>query len=281
MLSGKVAVVTGGSRGIGRAIAFLCARRGMRIALCARSPGELEEARSAIERETNARVFAHPVDVDNEQAVVDFVDRTERELGSPHALVCAAGILGAVGSFEETSSAEWERAVRVNLFGAARCIRALLPGMRRRGSGRIVLFSGGGQGPLPRRTSYAASKGAIWRLTESLGAELAPAGIFVNAIAPGAVNTRFLDDLLVAGPDRAGSDAHQKAHEQQRQGGNSAERAADLALFLLSDESAGLTGKVVSAVWDRYRDWRDLTALSATDQFTMKRVVTRDGRTRE
>src|SRR5205823_2071382 len=154
------------------------------------------------------------------------------------------------------------------------CIHAVVPGMKRRRAGRIILFSGGGQGPLPRRTSYAASKGAIWRLTESLGAELAPSGVFVNAIAPGAVNTRFLTDLLAAGPERAGTEAHKEALKQQVTGGVPAERAVDLALYLMSEASAGLSGRVISAVWDKYRDWRNPEAISATDQYTMKRVVT-------
>jgi NAD(P)-dependent dehydrogenase (short-subunit alcohol dehydrogenase family) len=281
MLSGKVVVITGGSRGIGRAIALACAREGMPIALCARSRSDLEETHAQIAREFRVPVLAASVDVEDPGAVSEFAARTEAELGPPHGMVCAAGILGSIGPFEESPFDEWERAIRVNLLGVAHCIRAVLPGMKRRRTGRIVLFSGGGQGPLPRRTAYAASKGAIWRLTESLGAELAPFGIYVNAIAPGAVNTRFLADLLQAGPERAGPAAHEEARKQQETGGASPDRAAELAVYLLSDASAGLQGKVVSALWDNYREWRDLEAISRTGRYTMKRVVTGDGRTRE
>lgn len=280
MLAGKVVVITGGSRGIGQAIALACAREGMPVALCARSAAELDKARNVITREANVPLLTVALDVADGEAVTGFVARAERELGPPYGMVCAAGVLGAVGLFEEVSFEEWEEAIRVNLLGTARCVRAVVPGMKRRQSGRIVLFSGGGQGPLPRRTSYAASKGAIWRLTESLGAELAPAGIYVNAIAPGPVNTRFLDDLLSAGPERAGLVAHGEALKQQAMGGAPAERAADLALYLMSEASAGLSGKVISALWDDYRGWRDPGAISKTDQYTMKRVVSPDGRTR-
>ena len=281
MLSGKVVVITGGSRGIGQAIALACAREGMRGALCARSGAELDGTRALIAREAEVPLLTTPLDVTDGGAFTDFLARTERELGPPYAIVCAAGILGAVGPFDEMPFDEWEQAIRVNLLGAARCVRAVVPGMKRRRAGRVVLFSGGGQGPLPRRTSYAASKGAIWRLTESLGAELAPFGVYLNAIAPGPINTRFLDDLLAAGPGRAGMDAHAEALKQQATGGAPPERAADLALYLLSEASAGLSGKVISALWDNYRDWRDLEAISKTDQYTMRRVVSPDGRTRE
>ena len=281
MSSPKVVMVTGGSRGIGRSIALACAKQGMLLALCARSASDLEETRSLIERETGIMPMISALDVSDGAATIEFVARTERELGSVHGLVCAAGILGPVGEFDELSFDEWEQAVRVNLFGAARCVHAVLPGMKRRRAGRVILFSGGGQGPQPRRTSYVASKGAIWRLTESLGAEAGPHGIDINAIAPGAVNTRFLTDLIEAGPERAGDAAYAEALKQRDTGGTSAERAADLALFLLSEESAGLHGKVISAVWDNYREWRDLATISRSDRYTMKRVVTADGRTRE
>ena len=280
MLSGKVVVITGGSRGIGQAVALACAREGMRVAVCARSSEELEDTRALVARETREELLTGTADVAEARSVGEFVARTERELGPAYALVCAAGILGAIGPIDETPFEQWEQSIRVNLFGTVHAIRAVLAGMKGRGAGRIVLFSGGGQGPLPRRTSYAASKGALWRLTESLGHELAPSGVYVNAIAPGAVNTQFLADVLAAGPERAGLDAYDDALEQERAGGAPAQRAADLAMYLLSDASAGLYAKIISAIWDDYRDWRDLGKISKSDRYTMKRVVSPDGRTR-
>ena len=138
MLSGKVVVITGGSRGIGRAIAFACAREGMPVALCARSKSDLEDTRALIAREAAVPVLTAPVDVGNEAAVSDFVARVEGELGPPHGMVCAAGILGAIGPFEEIPFEEWEKAIRVNLLGAARCVRAVIPGMKRRRAGRLA-----------------------------------------------------------------------------------------------------------------------------------------------
>jgi NAD(P)-dependent dehydrogenase (short-subunit alcohol dehydrogenase family) len=165
-------------------------------------------------------------------------------------------------------------------FGSASCAHAVAAGMKRRAGGRIIFFSGGGQGPQPRRTAYVASKGAIWRLTESLGAELAPSGVLVNAVAPGAVNTRFLDDLLAAGPSAVGQAEYENALRQKQQGGTSPDRAAALCVFLLSDRSRGLYGKVISAVWDDYASWTDLDGISRSELYAVRRVTRPDGGTR-
>jgi len=182
-----------------------------------------------------------------------------------------------VGPFEELSIDAWEATIQVNLFGTARVAHAVIPAMKRRGGGRIVFMSGGGQGPLPRRTAYVTGKGAIWRLTESLGAELAPAKIYVNAIAPGAVNTVILDDILRAGPEKL---EYADAVKQRETGGTPPAKAAELAAFLLSERSAGLSGKILSAVWDDYAGWTDLEGISRSDLYTMRRVTRPDGGTR-
>lgn len=279
-LQGKVVLVTGGGRGIGREIALTCAARGAKVAICARSKGELEEARAAIAEATRSAVLAVAADVGQAEQVPALVSGVERELGPLDGVVCAAGVLGPVGPFEEQPLEAWEDTVRVNLFGSARVAHAVIPGMKRRGGGRIVFLSGGGQGAQARRTAYVSSKGAIWRLTESLGAELAPAGIFVNAIAPGAVNTALFNEALRAGPEKLGEREYAEVSKQREQGTVPASKAAELAAFLLSARSAGLYGKLLSAVWDDYARWPDLDAVSRSDLYAMRRVTRPDGGTR-
>jgi NAD(P)-dependent dehydrogenase (short-subunit alcohol dehydrogenase family) len=133
------------------------------------------------------------------------------------------------------------------------------------------LFSGGGQGALPNFSSYVTSKGAIWRLTETVAAEVLENQIYINAIAPGAVNTRFLDDLLKAGPEKVGEAFYRKALEQQKSGGVPPEKATELALYLLSEKSKGLSGKILSALWDPYPSFVDLDKITQSDLYTMRR----------
>ena len=155
-------------------------------------------------------------------------------------LVNNAGIYGPKGLVEEVAWDEWEQAVRVNLFGSVLCCRAVLPHFRANGYGKIIQLSGGGAtSPLPRLSAYAASKAAIVRFAETLAEELAGTGIDVNAIAPGALNTRLLEQVLEAGPERVGGAFYERALEQRPSGGTPLDLAASLAVFLASAAATG------------------------------------------
>jgi NAD(P)-dependent dehydrogenase (short-subunit alcohol dehydrogenase family) len=122
-------------------------------------------------------------------------------------------------------------------------------------------------------SSYVTSKGGIWRLTETLGHELAPENIFINALAPGAVNTKLLDELLAAGPEKVGKGVFEKSVQQKENGGESPEKAAKLVHYLMSEKSKGLYGKILSAVWDDFENFTDLEKLSKSDIYCVRRVV--------
>jgi len=281
-LKDRVILIFGGGRGLGRTVALFCAREGARVAVAARSEEDLKETADFVRSQVGgeARVMSVRCDVTLEQEVKDAIAKTEKKFGPIFGLVCAAGIYGSIGPFEETPIDEWIKAIDVNLIGTVRCIQAALHGMKKRHDGRILLFSGGGQGAMPRFSSYVASKGAIGRLTETLGAEFAPHGIYLNAIVPGPVNTRFLDDLLAAGPEKVGVERYEASIEQKQQGGKPPEKAGELAVFLLSTQSIGLYGKTISANYDRYWEIEDPESVSKSDVFAMRRVVSADGATR-
>lgn len=275
----KLVWIVGAGRGIGRTIALKLAGLGARVVLSSRSETELAETAGQIQQELHQESICIPCDVADAKQVRAVAAKIEKDFGAVDGLVCAAAVSGPIGYFEENDLDQWEHAVEINLLGSVRCVHAVAGVMKKRGSGRIALFSGGGQGSYERYSSYVAAKGAIWRLTETLGAELAPFGVFVNAIAPGAVNTRFLDDLLNAGPERVGQQTYDRALKQKASGGTSPDKAADLVEYLFSKASTGLYGKTLSALWDDYRGL-DAVAASKTDLYTMKRVVTQSGGTR-
>src|SRR6185295_16249153 len=141
-------------------------------------------------------------------------------IGEITILVNNAGVCGPMRRVEDSDWDAWVRAIEVNLFGTALMSRAVIPLMRARGYGKIINLSGGGAtAPLPRFSAYAASKAAVVRLTETLAEELRDARIDVNAIAPGALNTRLLDEVLAAGPDKVGSSFYERSVKQRDEGG--------------------------------------------------------------
>ncbi len=282
-LQGKRILITGASQGLGLAVAERCLAEGADVAVCARTQEAIERVGAALRARADQggrpqRVVAAVADVSNAAEVEALVARVDRELGGLDGLVNNAGIYGPKGLIEEVDWAAWAKAVEINLFGTVLPCRAVLPGFRKRGAGKIVNLSGGGAtAPLPRFGAYAASKAAVVRFTETLAEELRGTAIDVNAVAPGALNTRLLDEVIAAGPDKVGQAFYDRALKQKADGGAPLEKGAALCAFLLSSESDGITGRLLSAVWD---PWADLPArraeLAASDIYTLRRIVPKD-----
>lgn len=280
-LAGKAAIVTGGSRGLGLAVAERFCGEGAHVAICGRSEGTLREAAEglqAVRVSADQRIVAEVADVADCDDVERFVAAALERFGRIDVAICNAGIQGPIGLSEQTDWNEWARAVEVNLFGTVLLCRCVVPIMKRRGAGKIVALSGGGATqPRPRFSAYAASKAAVVRFVETLAAELEGTGIDVNAIAPGALNTHMLDDVLAAGPERTGAEVYAGALKQRDEGGSPMSGAADLVAFLASERSNGITGRLIAARWD---DWRRLPEirerLAGSDVFTLRRIVPED-----
>lgn len=274
---GKNAVITGGGRGIGRAVAEAYAREGAKLLLVSRTKSELEETVGRIhEGGAGAEILILDVaETDAPRLLREAIENVFPE--GLDILVAAAGVYGPIGATHEVDPNAWRQVLMVNLFGTFAAVQASVPSMKKRERGTIITFSGGGEGPYPNFSAYVSSKGGIVRLTETLAVELAPFRIAVNAITPGAVNTRFLDELLAAGPEKAGEEAYQRSLEQKAEGGVSPEEAAKLCIFLASQEAEGVTGKVISANRDNYRSFPEhLRELMESDVYTFRRVKPKD-----
>ena len=280
MLTNKVAVITGANQGLGLEIAKRYAVAGANLMLCARNEilldGALKEIKQYI---TNDQiVLVQQVDVSKEKEVRDLVESTLKQLGACHILVNNAGIYGPKGDVEDLDWAEWVKAIEINVYGSVLMCRELIPHFKQQGYGKVIQLSGGGAtNPLPKISAYAVSKAAIVRFAETLAEEVRGFGIDVNAIAPGALNTRMLEEVLIAGPEGVGKDFYQRSLKQKETGGASINRAAELALFLASSHSDGITGKLISAAWDNWEEWPNhISELDGTDAFTLRRIVGRD-----
>lgn len=279
-LSGRTALITGATQGLGLEIARHYLAAGIDgICICGRDPDTLAGAREQLQQvaRDGQRVVAQGADVSSVEDVERLVDFTLGEFPELTILVNNAGVYGPKGAIEEVDWAEWARAIEINLLGSVLPARALVPHFMRRGYGKIVQLSGGGAtNPLPGLSAYAASKAAVVRFAETLAEELREHHVDVNAVAPGALNTRMLDEVLAAGPERVGQHFYERALEQQRSGGVPLERGAALSVWLASAASDGVTAKLLSAVWDPWSELPQYLDDLVSDVYTLRRIVPGD-----
>lgn len=266
--NGRRVLVTGGSLGIGLEVSRELARRGHRVIVAARGAEAIEAALHSLEGAGHSGIV---LDVSAPGSWRDAASRLD-EGGELHGLVTAAGVLGPIGSLDAVDPDRFSETIAVNLVGTAFALQFALPRLRASG-GRAVTFSGGGgTGPLARYDAYAASKAGVVRLTENVAADGA---IEINCVAPGFVATRMHAGTLEAGPEAAGQAYFARTQDELAGGGFPAERAAQLVAWLLSDEAAGITGRLLSAQWDpwdeeafraRLREDPDLGRLRRIDE---------------
>jgi NAD(P)-dependent dehydrogenase (short-subunit alcohol dehydrogenase family) len=273
------ALITGASQGLGKVIAEHFLREGANVALCARNEKELFATRDELEKQFPAqKVIAKTCDVSDEKQVNELVAFALGRLISLQAVVLNAGVYGPMGPTESVPLDEWRRAMDINLYGVLLPGRAVIPHFKKIKRGKIIVLSGGGAtNPLPNISAYAASKAAVVRLMETLAEELKPFHVDVNAIAPGALATRLVDEVLAAGPEKVGAAFFEKNKTWKEKGAVPMELGASLAVYLASPESDGITGRLISAQWD---PWKDLQQhreeLAKSDIYCLRRIVPED-----
>jgi NAD(P)-dependent dehydrogenase (short-subunit alcohol dehydrogenase family) len=265
-LQDKRVLVTGGSMGIGLEVSRELARRGASVVIGARGADAVEAAVSALDGDGHQSLRLDVASETDWRRAIEAIDAH----GPLHGLVAAAGVLGPIGRLEDLDPDDLVAAIRINLVGTMLALHHALPRLRRSG-GRAVTFSGGGAtSPLPRYDSYAVSKAAVVRLTENVAAEQ---DVEVNAVAPGFVATRMHEGTLAAGAEAAGAEYHARTRTQLEAGGFPARVAAELVCFLLSDEAAGISGRLLSAQWDPWREPEFQDRLRADPELaTLRRI---------
>jgi 3-oxoacyl-[acyl-carrier protein] reductase len=279
-LAGKQAIITGANQGLGLEIARKFVSAGADVMLCARNEARLDDACAELKRmaASNQKIVAQAADVSVESDAYEVVQKTLALLGGCHILINNAGVYGPMGEIETLDWQDWKRTIEINVYGSVLMSRALLPHFKAQRYGKLIQISGGGAtNPLPRISAYAASKAAVVRYAETLALEVNDKGIDVNCIAPGALNTRMLDEVLQVGPDKVGQAFYERAVKQKEDGGTSLTKGAELALFLASGASDGITGKLISAVWDNWEQWPQyLGQLAQSDVYTLRRITGKD-----
>jgi NAD(P)-dependent dehydrogenase (short-subunit alcohol dehydrogenase family) len=223
-LKDKVILLTGGGRGIGRAVALACAREGARLALCARTATELEKTVAEI-RACKAECEGWPCDVSLEEPVQELIAKVRQEFGRIDVLVNNAGVMTRPSPAWELDIKKWDYTMAVNLRGLFLVTRAVLPLMIQQKGGSIInLASAIGRMAYPNFIAYATSKWGLEGFTQALAAELRPQHIRVNSVDPGTVATKLTGFM-----------------------GSRPEAVTDVFVYLASDDSKAVTGRMLSA----------------------------------
>ena len=245
-LKGKVAVVTGAGRGLGRQAALDLAAHGAEVVTVARNEEQLRQTRQSI-HQAGGVAHAMPADISRLEAVEDLKQEVEHRFGAVSILVNAAGIFGPIQLIKDSDAKRWTDTLAVNLFGPYFTCRAFVGGMVQKRWGRIINFTSAAalHPPGPLNSAYATSKVALNQFTRHLAAELEGTGVTANVLHPGDVKTEMWA-MIRAEAERMGPEAEgyrNWVRWVEKTGGDDPQKAADLVLSLVSDTAAAVNGK--------------------------------------
>ena len=287
-LKDKLIFLTGGSLGIGAVVAEKCAEAGARLIIASRTEKDLKSVTAKLNKISPKDHRFTTLDVSDKKSVHKAAEWVKNEFGHLDGLVNCAGVYGSIGPLNEIDIQEFVDAVNINFLGTVFTCHYFAPLLSGRNA-KIVNYSGGGAAtPFPNFSAYATSKTAVVRLSENLAEEYRPLGIAVNVIAPGFVVTRLHEKTLKLG-EKAGGAFLEKTKAEIANGGVPPEKAANLTVFLLSDASAGINGKFLSAPWDpwekpeyvrKLKEMKSLATLRRIDDnsFIEKNIVAAGGK---
>lgn len=268
-LSEKSVLITGAGRGIGKRLAIGFAQAGARVALLARSQAELDLAKLEIEQ-AGGNALRLRADVRDLEQMSAAVDRVRAVFGGLEILIAAAGVAGPIGALLSARPKSWNEAIEINLVGVVNSCRAVLPPMIEKRSGKIIVIAGSGATTSrPNFSAYAASKAGVVRFAECLADEVRDHNVQVNCIMPGAAHSNMTDEILHAGEERAGAREIEEAEHVRLTGGVAPEKQTQLALFLASECSNHISGKLIHVNDDWKRFERDNMK---PELYTLRRV---------
>lgn len=281
MTPGKhLVVITGASRGLGLLIAKKFWDAGDSIILIARNKEDLENiADLYIESaKSDQKINYYSSDLSNPEGIPDLMNTIRDDAGDPNILINNAAIQGPIGPLQTNDWDQWQACLNVCLLAPVMLCRGFLPAMMNRNYGRIVNISGGGAtSPRPNFSSYATAKCGLVRFSETLAKETESFNITVNCVSPGAMNSGLTKQILSAGKEFAGTNEFETAQRIASEGPLTERRAADLVHFLTTDTCSGISGKIISAVWDRWESLPDhVRKLDGSDVYTLRRIMPKD-----
>ena len=278
MQTKKTCLITGASKGLGEYLACRFWGAGYNLCLVARNKDKLGRIIQNLPERKNQKAIYFICDLANNDETLELAAKVKSSLPRLDVLINNAAIQGPIGASWENNVSIWQKTIQVNLLAPVALCRALIPRMKEAGGGSIINLSGGGAvKPRANFSAYATAKAGLIRFSETLAEETKSLGIRVNCIAPGAMKTDMLNEIVEKGAAKTGEKEYVAASKVFKEGGASMDKVADLALFLASDASNGITGKLISAVWDNWQEWpKHIDDLYSSDVYTLRRIVGKD-----
>jgi len=268
-------VITGASQGFGFEIAKKFSELGANILITSRSIDKLKIAKKEILKNSKGLVEILKADISIKIDNFKTAEYAISKFGRIDVLVANAGVYGPKGKIEKINWENWSKAIDINLKGTVLSCISVLPEMKKNNYGKIIILSGGGATkPMPNLSAYAASKAAVVRFAETLSKETKDNNIDVNTVAPGALNTRLLDEIIESGPENVGEKFHKQALLQQKSGGTPFFHGVNLCIYLANKISDGITGKLISSIWDPWKNFENYkNKLKNSDIYTLRRII--------
>jgi 3-oxoacyl-[acyl-carrier protein] reductase len=278
-LSNKTCLVTGASRGLGSSIAKRLWSEGASLVLAVRDPDSVAPWVASLEPAPHQTAIVVRLDLLDAESAKSLVQRTQdRGVERLDVLVNSAAQIGPMGKVWTNPPDEWADTISANLVSPVWICSAVVRWMAKFSAGKIINLSGGGAtGPRENFSAYGVAKAGLVRFSETLAEECRPLGITVNCVAPGPLGTDMLAAVAAAGAETVGDKELAAAKKALASGDETRVAALNLISFLASDESNGITGKLISAVWDNWQDFPDhLEELRSSDVLTLRRITGRD-----
>ena len=276
-MNDRYILITGASKGLGESLAQHLAHSGFDLCLVARNGILLRKLSTKLSSETGREIIPLVCDLSDPEAVKNLISKIKKNLPSLETLINNAAIHGPIGPLWGNDWSLWQEVIQVNLLAPVALCHALVP-MIKKSKGSIVNLSGGGATrPRANFSAYATAKAGLVRFSETLADEVKAFGVRVNCIAPGAMKTSLLSDVIEKGANIAGRREYDFAEKVFSEGGADMSRVADLVHFLISDKGSRITGKLISVVWDDWGKWPEhLDELGNSDAYTLRRIAGRD-----
>lgn len=281
ILKNRIALITGASRGIGKEISKKFLLNGASIIICSKNKARIEKTKKELKNlnlNKDQFIKEYVVNLASEKETNLFCKEIISSYPALDILINCAGVHGPLGNIENYSMQNLRDTLEINLISPINICTHFLKEFKNKNYGKIINFSGGGATfPLPEMNAYSLSKVALVRFTENISTELKNYNIDINAIAPGAILTDMNKSILNAGPEKVGVNYYKELKEKFKKSSGDIDIVTDLTLYLASKESDGISGKLISAVWDNWKNFDKFkNTLISTDIYNLRRILPED-----